>query len=124
MTDFFKDVKEKIEADGWLYFVGSNDSVSGLFKTQLDGSQTQLLYECNKKPSFLSNYLKNIWKVDDGCVYFTVQSSLYREKDESDNPYSESTSFVDFISYKIKLDGTELAEVSRSAGSIETYSEP
>ena len=124
MTDFFKNIKEKIIADGWIYFIGSRGNVSGLYKAQPDESKMKLLYRCEIIPSFLSSCLKSIWKVEDGCVFFTVQSSLYRVKDDSDDPYSESSSFVDFIEYKIKLDGTQLKEVSRSVGSVGTYSKP
>ena len=42
MTNSKKDVKE---ADGWIYYIGSNDGLSGLFKAKHDDSQTQLLYE-------------------------------------------------------------------------------
>ncbi|MCL2245923.1 MAG: hypothetical protein FWC10_02280 [Lentimicrobiaceae bacterium] len=124
MTDFFKNIKEKIIADGWIYFIGSMGNVSGLYKAQPDGSKMKLLYKCEILPSFLSNYLKSIWKVEDDCVFFTVQSSLYRVKDDPDDPYSESNSFVDFINYKTKLDGTQLEEVSRSVGGVGTYSKP
>ena len=39
MKDLFKNVKGKIEAGGWLYFIGSNGSKNGLFKAKPDGSQ-------------------------------------------------------------------------------------
>jgi len=123
MTEF-KNVKEKIEEDGWIYFIGSNGSESGLFKSLPDGGQAQLLYKCNIIPSFLDDCLKSIWKVEDGWVYFTEQSSLYRVSDEPDDPYSERSSYVDMISRKIRIDGTELMVVSRSAAGVGTFSQP
>ena len=119
-----KNAKEKIESDGWVYLIGSKAGESGLFKVMPNGSQAKLLYKCNIEPTFCSNTLKSIWKVEDGWVYFEVQSELYREKDDPDDPYSESSSYVDQIGYKIKSDGTELTKVSRSLLGVGTYSKP
>ncbi|MDR0865814.1 MAG: hypothetical protein LBO74_12915, partial [Candidatus Symbiothrix sp.] len=96
-TNLFKNVKGKIEANGWIYFIGSD----GLKKAKLDGSEMRLLYERTTKPSFCYDYLKEILEVDDEWVHFVVHSELYRVKDDPDDPYSEASSYVDRICYKI-----------------------
>jgi len=124
MKDLIKTAIEQIEADGWVYLIGSDGDKSGLFKVMPDGSQAQLMYGCNIYPSFLSDRLESIWKVEDGWLYFRVKSALYRERDDPDDPYCEPDSYVDYISYKMKIDGTELTENYRNRASIGTYSQP
>ena len=119
----FEDVKEKIEAEGWVYLIGSKDGASGLYKAKPDGSEAQMLYKYDITPSF-GGYLHSIWKFEDGWLFFHVQSALYSEYDDPDNPYSERSSYVDSIIYKIKSDGNERTEVSRSVCGVGIYSEP
>ena len=124
MTSLIKNAKEKIESDGWVYLIGSKAGESGLFKVMPNGGQAKLLYKCNIEPTFFSNTLKSIWKVEDGWVYFQVNSAIYREKDNPDDPYSEYTSYVDYIGYKIKPDGTELTEASRISAVAGLFTKP
>jgi hypothetical protein len=112
--------KGKIEFNGWIYFIGED----GLKKAKTDGSEMTLLYKCTTYPTFSYDYLKEILEVDDEWVHFVVQSELYRVKDDPDDPYSEASSYVDRICYKIKLDGTELTKEHQSAMGVGTFSEP
>ena len=67
----FEDIKEKIEAEGWVYLIGSKDGASGLYKAKPDGSEAQMLYKYDIAPSF-GGYLNSIWKFEDGWLFFHV----------------------------------------------------
>ena len=85
-----------------------------------DEEDITLLYSENIHPSFLSDRISSIWKIEDGYIFFSVKSALYR--DHSD-PY-DPQSCVDHITFSMKLDGTDRQEISRSTGQVGLYAEP
>ena len=109
-----------LEHEGWIYFIGSHEKSMGLLKMRPNEEDITLLYSGNIHSSFLSDSISSIWKIEDGYIFFTVKSALYRDHS---NPY-DPESCVDHTTYRMKLDGTDRQEISCSTSRVGLYSEP